>query len=286
MGNYYQFIPLKENVYRITSPEFVFCDLLIGTEKAMLIDTGYGYGDLKGAIREITDKPLVIVNTHGHVDHTCGNFQFEEPVYISEKDMDLCKRHNSVAQRQKSIMLAEHSRDYVTGEEYNALPEDFSKSNYIDNGSTGNIVPCTEGMVFDLGGITIEVYETPGHTQGGLSFHYKEENWLYTGDEVNGFCWLFDDDSTDRKTHIKTLEKILAINPERIYIGHMPVPVNTEDVKRFIEAAEKADFTKGIPFTTPILGEGIEARICPLDGCTMEDMGKPGFASIVISADK
>ena len=43
----------------------------------MLIDTGYGYGNLKQVVKSITDKPLYIVNTHGHVDHTSGNAQFE-----------------------------------------------------------------------------------------------------------------------------------------------------------------------------------------------------------------
>lgn len=95
MSEFYHAIPLRENVYRITSVENVFCELLVGEEKAMLIDTGYGFGDLKGFVREITDKPLIIANTHGHVDHTSGNCQFEEQVYLSEADTGLCKRHNT-----------------------------------------------------------------------------------------------------------------------------------------------------------------------------------------------
>lgn len=285
MSKYYQFLPLKENVYRITSAEGVFFELLVGREKAMLIDTGYGFGDIKAAVREITNKPLVIVNTHGHVDHTSGNCQFEEDIYISPKDMDLCKRHNTPEKRIKSAKLAEHTRNYVTGEEFYGLPEDFSLENYMKGGA-GALVECIEGMVFDLGGITMEVFETPGHTQGGLSLLYKEENWLYTGDEVNGFCWLFDNDATDRNTHIKSLEKVIALNPEKIYIGHMPIPVTVEDVKKYIQAAQNADYEKGIPFFSPMLEEGENGRICLLDGYTMEDMGKPGFASIVIGKDK
>lgn len=286
MAEYYQFISLKENVYRITSPEGVFCDLLVGSDRAMLIDTGYGLGDLKKAVRTITDKPLIIVNTHGHVDHTSGNCQFEEDIYISAKDVDLCKRHNTPEKRRKSAMLAEHSRNYVTGEEFNGLPNDFSLEWYVENATVGNLVECVEGMTFALGGITIESIETPGHTQGGLSFLYKEENWLYSGDEINGFCWLFDNDATDRDTHINTLEKVIALNPERIYCGHMPFALGIEDVKRYKEAAEKADYEKGIPFFSPMLDEGESGRICVLDGFTMEDMGKPGFAAIVIGENK
>lgn len=285
MNNYYKFIPLKENVYRITSLEGVFCDLLIGNEKAMLIDTGYGFGDLKGAIREITDKPLIVVNTHGHVDHTSGNCQFEEDVYISPEDMELCRRHNISEKREKSARLAQKSKNYVTKETFNGLPEGFVLEDYI-KGGTGNLVECKEGMVFDLGGMTVEVFETPGHTKGGLSFWYKEENWLYSGDEVNGFCWLFDDDSTDRKTHIESLKKVLSINPQKIYIGHVLEACDIEAVKRYIEVAETADYEKGIPFWNPILDAGVEAKICFLRGFSMEDMGDPMFTAIVLGKNK
>ena len=57
--------------------------MIVGKEKAMLIDTGHGYGNLKQVVKSITDKPLYIVNTHGHLDHTSGNAQFEEKyIYI------------------------------------------------------------------------------------------------------------------------------------------------------------------------------------------------------------
>ena len=75
--------------YRILSPAAVYMELFVGTERALLLDTGFGFGDLKGAVRSITDLPLVIVCTHGHSDHTFGNGLFTEPVYLDERDMDL-----------------------------------------------------------------------------------------------------------------------------------------------------------------------------------------------------
>ena len=56
--NYYNFEDLG-GFYRIGSAEGVFCYLIEGTEKAMLIDTGYGLADLKTAVEEITSLPLV-----------------------------------------------------------------------------------------------------------------------------------------------------------------------------------------------------------------------------------
>jgi glyoxylase-like metal-dependent hydrolase (beta-lactamase superfamily II) len=52
--------------------------LLLGLEKVLLIDTGFGVGDLKGLVDQITGgTPLVVVNTHAHFDHTYGNIQFD-----------------------------------------------------------------------------------------------------------------------------------------------------------------------------------------------------------------
>ena len=63
---------LEPGLYRIGNSA-VFMDLIVGSHHALLFDTGYGYGDLKAVVRSITDKPLYVVNSHGHVDHACGN---------------------------------------------------------------------------------------------------------------------------------------------------------------------------------------------------------------------
>ena len=58
--------------------------LVVGKEKALLIDTGFGIGNLKGLAEELAEgKPLYLVNTHAHFDHCYGNCQFEK-VYCHE----------------------------------------------------------------------------------------------------------------------------------------------------------------------------------------------------------
>ena len=152
--NFYNVQKISERAYRISSDEAVFSELLIGTEKAMLIDTTYGLGDLHGTVRQLTDKPLIIACTHGHADHTSGNSQFQEPVYLSEDDFDLCRRHNSVRQRQFTIKDMACKEDYMTHTVRNILPEDFDEEDYLAQ-NEGELVKLCEGMVFDLGGITL-----------------------------------------------------------------------------------------------------------------------------------
>ena len=59
--------------------------LVLGNEKALMIDTMNGSEDLKAVVRTITDLPVMVVNTHGHGDHICGNIFFEE-AYIHPAD--------------------------------------------------------------------------------------------------------------------------------------------------------------------------------------------------------
>jgi glyoxylase-like metal-dependent hydrolase (beta-lactamase superfamily II) len=69
--------------------------LLWGDTSALLIDTGYGSGDLRALVSSITDKPVKAVNTHAHFDHIGANYQFgdcwihraEEPVLALHTDM-------------------------------------------------------------------------------------------------------------------------------------------------------------------------------------------------------
>ena len=283
-NEYYSATKLKDNIYRITSVEGVFCELLVGSEKAMLIDTTNGLGDLAATVRAITDKPLIIVNTHGHVDHTSGNCQFEQPVYIAAEDMDLCRRHNGRKQREFTVKDYSNKQNYMTGEYFYGLPDDFEKEKYL-NENEGELLPLEEETVFDLGGITIETVRTPGHTKGGMSYYYREENWLYSGDAFGFFLWLFDGDATDRVTYQKGLDKAIALKPDRIYGGHNPAPMNVTDLELYRRAAVEARFEDGEPFRAPILeveGKLPEIRVCAVDGMTMADFGKPGFAAVVI----
>lgn len=284
---------MEETYYRIekmdgydciSSPENVLCYVIVGEEKAMLIDTGYGYGDLKQAVRSITDKPLYIVNTHGHVDHTSGNAQFEENVYIHKNDIELCKEHTGKQMREQSVERAIHSINYETQEEYNALPQDFDREAYIHHG-TGNLVETENGQIFDLGGATLEIVETPGHTKGGISIWYKEKGIVFVGDTTGPFVWLFAPETTTREVYIDTLNRLIQLPADSYLGGHNRKVMTKDDLKLYLRAAKEADFEKGQKFESFATGEE-EVRVCALDGKTMDQMFEPGFAALVITKEK
>jgi glyoxylase-like metal-dependent hydrolase (beta-lactamase superfamily II) len=51
--------------------------LAVGDKKAALIDTGCGIGNVLDEVREITDLPVEVLLTHGHLDHCGGMFSLE-----------------------------------------------------------------------------------------------------------------------------------------------------------------------------------------------------------------
>jgi glyoxylase-like metal-dependent hydrolase (beta-lactamase superfamily II) len=285
MSDFYKVVAENDNHLRITSLEGVFCELLIGADAALLIDTGNGFGRLDEVVRSaIGDKPLTVVNTHGHFDHCCGNTRFPGPVYIGQEDMELCRLHSGVKMRTQVAENAKNVMDYGSGSMVYGLPENFDFEDYISLGS-GSMTPIYEGMTFELGGLTLRVLETPGHTVGGRSFFWEEAGTVFVGDAANPFLWLFTPEAADRATHVKTLDKLMATAPRKMYGGHAPEAMGIEHLKLFKRAALEAEYEKGFPFQFPLLSD-TQARICCIDQMTPQDLGKPGFASIVISADR
>lgn len=76
---------VTERITRIYAFATELMYLVEGTEKAVLIDTGSGIGSLKACVEQLTDKPVIVLVTHGHVDHAMGAAEFEN-VYMSHED--------------------------------------------------------------------------------------------------------------------------------------------------------------------------------------------------------
>ena len=80
---------MGNGIFHIWEPAGVASSLILGKTKALLIDTGYGYGDLKSVVRSLTGLPLCVVNTHCHLDHAGGNYLFQKSAKV-ENETEIC----------------------------------------------------------------------------------------------------------------------------------------------------------------------------------------------------
>ena len=157
--------------------------LLEGENAAMLIDTGYGQGDLRAYVERLTEKPVTVVNTHFHIDHYGGNAEWEK-VYVAdqwEKD---------------------------ASPNYQENDQKFPYPNY-EKAVIG------EGYEFDLGGRIIKVLRAKlAHCNSSLFFHDVTNNMLFSGDEFeSGQTLMFLSTEKDLSIRLKNMKA----NAERLY---------------------------------------------------------------------
>ena len=256
-------------IWRIENSH-VFMDLIVGSHHALLWDTGYGYDALNEIVRRITPLPFYVVNSHGHLDHACGNWQFPE-VYIHSADMELCWLHNSPQIRSEELAAAE-------------VPEDFDPEAHLHRGCSP-MVSVTEGDLFDLGGRVLEVIHLPGHTAGSIGLILREEGLIWVGDAANDFVWLFLPEAQPLSVYRNTLRKLQALDFEWMLQSHFPKPLPKDRLHWYSDLAEDLRYPEG-QIVPPPLETGKEARICIRGGLTLEDRGREDFAAILIGEDK
>lgn len=170
--------------------------LVCGGEKAVVIDTMNGIADVHAAVREITNLPLAVFNTHGHCDHIYGNLYFDCECFLHPDDMKIAAEHIRFPNFVK-----------LCSEKKLEMPP--FKAIY-------------DGDVIDLGGLTLEVISLPGHTPGGICLLLKERRILFTGDSINHHLWMQLPYSQPLKVFLKNLERISWVTEkaDKILHGH------------------------------------------------------------------
>lgn len=239
MSSVYKAKKILPDIWRIRN-----CDvnmyLIVGKEKCLLFDTGFGFGDLKPVIEKICDKPLVVVCSHGHYDHIGGADQFEK-VYLPEKDLEPALRHSSAAFRKEALAKA---REVKRRPFEKVLLQDFDEIRFL-NRPLPEFVSAKEGDVFDLGGTKLEVIELPGHRQGSIALYEKEKKILLVSDAINGYLFLFLKESTPLSVYRDTLYKADQIPFVYMLQDHSKRIYPHKVMKDYIAVAQDPDWEKG-----------------------------------------
>jgi len=167
---------LTDKVYAIYEDgqfEEVISYLVLGEERAALIDTGNGIGDIKGLVDGLTELPVTVVNTHTHGDHIGGNHQFSEvAVYDSGFSRENAKHGRS----------REQMGHYLDGDMvWKPFPPYFDRDSW-------KIHPFNvtwwlgDGDVLGLGGRELEIIHTPGHSPDSVCILDRANRVFWTGD--------------------------------------------------------------------------------------------------------
>jgi len=202
---WFEIYEVAGGVYAIYEPyhfEEIISYVILGSEHAILLDTGMGVGDIRAEAENITRLPISVVNTHWHYDHIAGNYQFED-VWAFDDDFEVRKI-------EEGFSNAEFG--YRMGPEWicRPLPNGYGPDNYWGRPSkvTRRLKHLEE---IDLGGRTLVVHHTPGHSPGGLCLVDRQERLLFSGDTyypVTLYCNLersnFDD-------YLRSMEYLAAL---------------------------------------------------------------------------
>lgn len=184
---------VTENIIRIRDVMDVAMYLVIGKEKACLLDTGCGLGDLANYVNTLCDKPLIVVLTHGHFDHTGGAAAFAD-VYLHPKDEAVYQKHNAPAYRQSLY------------EQFPALSSLPIKDHQALRQTP--FLPLHDEQCFDLNGIHVKMIEVPGHTQGMMMALIPEEKIMLFGDACGVSVLLFEDCSSTLSDYRASLQHV------------------------------------------------------------------------------
>ncbi len=235
-------IKLNESVYHIHESNNVYSTLVIGSKRALLIDTGFGCSDLLQTISSLTKNPLVVVNTHGHLDHIQMNNRFTS-IFIHHDDVRLMKLNCNILF--KCLFYILFISKLAKSEKEHFLSNITLQSPMINT--------IKEGDVIDLGDTSIKVIETPGHTKGSVCLLDEKNHFLYCGDSVSNHVWICLKESLTIPVYIKSLEHLSnqIDDSYKIIASHSDEPLNYIVLDKLIQCVKNIDIEKSTKYSNP-----------------------------------
>ncbi len=187
-------------IYEPHQAEEVISYLIVGMRKALLFDTGMGISNIQAVVAGLTKLPVSVVNSHTHNDHVGDNWRFSD-VYGMDTDFTRANARGS-----KEDAQGELAPDQVCG----ALPAGFDTKSYT-------VKPfhithwLHDGDDIDLGGRSLKVIGTPGHTPDSIALLDEKNGLLFTGDTFYlGPIWLFRPE-TDLDAYVASVQRLAAM---------------------------------------------------------------------------
>jgi glyoxylase-like metal-dependent hydrolase (beta-lactamase superfamily II) len=216
----YKVAPGVFALYEPHQSEEVISYLIVGTKQALLFDTGMGIANIRALVRQLTSRPVVVLNSHTHDDHVGGNWQFD---FVYGMDTEFTRKNAKGSS-------ADAQAEVAPGEICGTLPKTFNPKTYATKPwKISRFIQ--DGFRINLGGRTVEVIATPGHTPDAVSLLDRANGLLFTGDTYYpAAIWLFRPE-TDFAAYRASIVKLAALAPQmKMVLGAHNIPVARPDV--------------------------------------------------------
>jgi glyoxylase-like metal-dependent hydrolase (beta-lactamase superfamily II) len=243
----YKVAPGVFAIYEPHQAEETIGYLILGNKRALLFDTGMGISDLKKVTDQLTRLPIVVLNSHTHNDHVGDNWEFQT---IYGMDTEFTRRN---ARGSREDAQAELAPGQICG----SLPKDFDPKTYATR-PWKITAYIHDGQNLELGGRTLQVLATPGHTPDAISLFDRAHGLLFTGDTYYpATIWLYRPE-TDLRAYDASIHHLAALAPQvKIVLGAHNIPVSSPSVlPRLVTAFEQVRAGK-VPATPDSPGKVI-----------------------------
>lgn len=220
---------IADGIIRISDFLASDCYLIIGKARALLIDVGTGYGDLRGYIETLTDLPIDVVFTHIHPDHIGGMGQFEK-AYAHKADIKYGYKFYSRLWLRKVFKIL--SKNY--------LDDTISIKDVVKGKYNTEIIAIDDDYEFDLGGRIVKVKHIPGHTKGSIVLLDDLSKQMFVGDNCCPSPWIFLPNSVSLEEWVEGAKIILKLMDEYTpHWGHEGGAISKEVYAKTIDFAEE-----------------------------------------------
>lgn len=246
---YYTITEEADGIFAIWEPAGVSSTLIVGSASALLIDTGYGFADLRKAVESITDLPYQIVNTHCHLDHAGGDYLFDRPVYIHPFERSVYEHYQRT---QKPLAIKLYLRDRKPDDL--PWPEEFDREAYLTYKEIP-FIDLSDGQVFDCGNRKVTALYLPGHTRGSVVLYDDKTQSLLSGDDISYSLWIQFDHSENMFAFVKHLDRLKEYPIRRIFSSHSREAWPPEIIDLLKQAIAAVSLEESTLFVHPRTGD-------------------------------
>jgi len=238
---------IAPNCYAVTGLYFIppwaaNAGFITGGAKTLIVDTGSNYISARTiygyAAAAKGDNTLLVLNTEKHLDHVGGNS------FFAERGIDICG-HPGINRTEQDIAGLFEDFDACTAHAVRRAQREAAVLLRRTTLANPNIKISGETML-DLGGLTVRVLPTPGHTETNLSVYVPATGVLYCGDcIVNGFIPNLEGGGPDAwGAWEKSLDRIVELGPEVVVPGHGDIisgkAMIAAEIKRINDTLQRA----------------------------------------------